>query len=628
MKGIRKMNARKIMAKLYANVNLSASEYIMQSVFSEMENTPETVEALERFHLPEITKFICCSDTILSLKWAKKYRPLHDYCMDRSPTNLLEDILLPYESMENGIAVFEEDFLSTEYTPIIQKLCDQVETLYQKIDSQKAEIHEKTTKIEKISQEISSLSDDAETDMDSADNEKSSADSSERRKTFNCLLKELKDLEEELRKNETFVEKFSQYFLVLNRYCQLLSDDEINRRRQEAYQSLEATSKLSDEEKFVSSYIKSGIVTDEYREKLLNDDFCCRYLKILEQEDNRSIAIAFLVYLHIQAEIDIESDIYKNFLIHHAELLVPYLRKEYNKTTDFTADDTNQSLLEILLNAVAADEKIFDYSQLFNEIQETETWQYILDFSLTFNNKCQVIARLLNGLCGKPVQYMLDSISSVLVSDRRISVHDICEELLHLSEKNSGMALRLIGLLEQNQRKVQRKLNTTERIVKSQSQEIFSSLYVPMQDLENLTASIKDTKKEIDCNLIAGKLFTVVEAFRTGLTALGVDTVEDFDLWRRRSRVSYDPQRHKVFLTDNLDDISEVKIRTLGFSYRDEDDTENKVLAEVCIDEITPDEPQPKKKGYPKESKIKFTHTLKGIKSLQERNKKNKKLKK
>ena len=627
MKGIRKMNARKIMAQLYANVNLSASEYIMQPVFSEMENTPETVEALEKFHLPEITKFICCSETILSLEWAKKYRHLREYCIGRSSVNL-ESILCSYGSKENGVTVFEEDFLSTEYTPIIQKLREHVEARYQKIDSQKAEIHEKNTKIEKISQEITSLADDTEKYIVTTNNEKSSADSLERKKTFNSLLKELKDLEEQLRKNETFVEKFSQYFLVLNRYCQLLSDNEIKRRRQEAYQSLEAISKLSDEEKFVVSYIKSGIVTDEYREKLLNDDFCRRYLKILEKEDNRPIAVRFLVYLHIQAEIDIESDIYKNFLIHHAKWLIPYLREEYNKRTDFTADDTNKSLLEILLNAVATDEKTFDYSQLFNEIQETEIWQYILDFSLTFDNKCQVIARLLNGLYGKPVQYMLDGICSVWVSDSRISVHDICEELLNLSEKNSGMALRLIGLLEQNQRKVQRKLNTTERIVKSQSQEIFSSLYVPMQDLENLTASIKDTKKEIDCNLIAGKLFTVVEAFRTGLTALGVDTVEDFDLWRRRSRVSYDPQRHKVFLTDNLDNISEVKIRTLGFSYRDEDDTENQVLAEVCIDEITPDEPPPKKKGYPKKSKIKFTHTLKGIKSLQERNKKNKKLKK
>ena len=183
----------------------------------------------------------------------------------------------------------------------------------------------------------------------------------------------------------------------------------------------------------------------------------------------------------------------------------------------------------------------------------------------------------------------------------------------------------MIGLLEQNQRKIQRKLNTTERIVRSQSQEIFSNLYSPMQDLEDLTASIKDTQKEIDCNLVAGKLFTVVEELRSGLTALGVDTVEDFDSWRKRSLVSYDSQKHKAFLMNDNDDISEVKIRTLGFIYRDDDDVENRVLAEVCIDEIKPDNPIKKGSGYPKDVKINSTPTPKGIKNNIERGKKNKK---
>lgn len=596
MKGIYKMNSKRIMAELYVNINLSVDEYIMKPVFSEIESHPEIIERLEKFHLPEITKLICCSATLLSFEWAKKYRSLSEYCAGSSPIKL-ENILSSYENMEEGINQFEEDFLKTGYTPLIKELYDQSKVYYEEINCIKAKIKEKTIE-------------------QSANIEKSEN------------LKQLNDLAEQLNEKEMFIERFKIYFLILNKYYKLLSSDDENRRRKDAYKLLEVISKLSDEEKFVSTYVKSGILTDEYREKLFNVNFCRNYLKILEQKNNQLFAIPFLVHLHNQGEIDIESDIYTNFLNNHVELVVPYLIEEYGKVTNFIEDNTNKALLEILLYAIITDEKKFDYAELFNHIQDIETWNFIFSSALYSENKCKSIAYLLNGLHGKPVQYMLNLIEDTLSSDIKISIHDICEIVLQLNIKNNDTVLRLVGLLEQNQRKIQRKLNTSERIVKSQSQEIFSNLYSPMHDLEDLTASIKDTKKEIDSNLIAGKLFTVVEEFRSGLTSLGVDMVEDFDLWRKRLKISYDPQKHKAFLMDDCDNISEVKIRTLGFIYRDEDNIETKELAEICIDEVVPDNSHQKKSGYPKGVKINSALTLKGIKNNKIRNIENKKKKK
>ena len=623
------MTSKKIMAELFAYKDLPAEEYINKPFFSEIESSPEIIEVLEQFHLPEITKMICCSNSILSFEWAKKYLPLRDYCTGSSQIKL-DTILSAYEQKENGVTEFETDFLITCYTPIIKELCDQSRAHFEEIDYIKGKIKEKDAEIEKLKakqdavQQSGANETDAQSPIESSEDKKTDVKKSITSKV-NSLQRECADLQEQLKEKAAFVEKFNKYLIKLNQHFSLLSSDDEDSRRKEAFKSIVGTSKQSDEDRFVSTYKQSGTVTDEFREKLLNADFCHNYLKILGQRNSQPFAIPFLVNLHNQAEIDIETDVYKQFLNDYVELLVPYLINENSKGMNFTADNTNKALLEILLNAIIVSEKSFNYAELFNQIQDAETWRYIFSYAVELENKCSSIARLLNGLRGKPVQYMLDLISEALASDMKISIHDICEELLHLGVTNNDVVLRLIGLLEQSQRKIQRKLNTAERIVKSQSQEVFSNLYSPMQNLEDLTASIKDTKKEIDCNLVAGRLFTVVEEFRSGLTSLGVDTVEDIESWRRRVKVSYDPQKHKAFLMNDSDEISEVKIRTLGFLYHDDDDEENKVLAEVCIDEISPDNPVKKGSGYPKGVKVNSTPTPKGIKNNIVRGKKNKK---
>lgn len=620
-----------MMAELYANKDLPADEYIKKPFFSEIESSPEIIEKLEQFHLPEITKMICCSDAIIAFEWAKKYLPLRDYCIGSCHIQL-ETILAQYEQKENGITEFETDFLITCYTPIIKELCEQSKAHFEEIDHIKSKIKETAAEIEKLKAKQDAFQ---QPDVNET-NAQSSVESSEDKKTdakryatskVNSLQRECNDLEEQLKEKETFVEKFNKYLRKLDQHFTMLSSDDEDNRRNEAYKSIEGTTKQSDEERFVATYKQSGKVTDEFREKLLSADFCRNYLKVLSQRNSLTFAIPFLVLLHNQAEIDIETDIYRQFLNDHAELLVPYLIEEYNKQNNLTIDNTNRALLEIFLRSIIVNEKTFKYAELFNHIQDAVTWKYIFSYAISFDNKCRSIALLLNGLRGKPIQLMFDFISEALASDVKISVHDICEELFHLNGNNNDVVLRLIGLLEQNQRKIQRKLNTTERIVRSQSQEIFSNLYSPMQDLEDLTASIKDTNDKIDCNLVAGRLFTVVEEFRSGLTSLGVEPVEDYDLWRRRIKVPFDSQKHKAFLMNTEDEIEEVKIRTLGFLYTDDENTENKILAEVCIDEINPDNPIKRGDGYPKGVKINSSPTPKGIKNQKDRSKKNKRKK-
>ena len=627
------MNPKKVIAELYANVNLSANQYRMLPVFSEIEANPDIVEDIERFHLPEITKLICCSDTILSFEWAKKYLPLREYCIGISPINL-EDIFSVYEAIENSVVKFEDDFLSTQYTPVVKSLCEQSKAYYEVISSIRLKINEKYDDLDRAIKKQDAVNHNDLEDQGIAmlpetvaeDKKPLTKKTSDTEKEITSLMKDLELLENQLSEKVAFVEKYQKYLILLNRYYDvIISNDEENRRRA-AYKSLNTASRISVEEKFVYEYRSSGMVDDEYRERLLDNEFCRKYLKILGQKNSQSYAVPFLVHLHNQAEIDIEDDIYKSFLSDHADLIVPFLMEEYRKNNNLITDDTIKTLVEILLSAVVNSEKEFDSAKLFNQIHDVETWKYIFSSAITFEDKCNSIARLLNGLNGKAAQCMVDLISDAQASEIRISVHDICESLLRLSANNNDIVLRLIGLLEQSQRKLQRKLNTSERIVRSQSQEVFSNLYSPMQDLEGLTASIKDTNEIIDCNLVASKLFTVVEELRVGLSSLGVDAVEDFETWKKRDKISFDPQRHKVFLTndDNADDISEVKVRTLGFTYHDDEDAENKVLAEVFIDEIYPDNPPKKGSGYPKGIKINSATTPKGRRNNLERNKKNK----
>lgn len=71
---------------------------------------------------------------------------------------------------------------------------------------------------------------------------------------------------------------------------------------------------------------------------------------------------------------------------------------------------------------------------------------------------------------------------------------------------------------------------------------------------------------------------------RSGLTAVNVDPVEDYRKWKNQSFVDFDAEKHKTLL--RLDEKErKVKLKTMGFKYIDEDGDQQKLAANVYVEE-------------------------------------------
>lgn len=522
------MDFKKIDAELYKNIKLSSEEYKKLPEFIILEENPDIVEQAEKYHLSTITKLICCSDCLINEPWALKYKHIQKFCLNIKELNLV-DLLNQYKNAEE----FEDMILSCEYMPIISELYNQYS--------------EKRKMRKTLEEDISNLKNE----------------SNNRRAELDMI--------------NDFFEKFA-YHLCKIEDCFHKCDGKDEERRVLAYKNVKAMNK--EAEQFIENYIRSGILSEDEKIMLKDDKFCKKIIKILNCSRYRDIAIAFFVNLYENGEIDIKSDVFKDFFECHIEDVLKYLHLQNN----IEVKESNIVLIETVINQLPKIKNTTCYSSFFNSVNDTETWRIIFDGIIKTDNKNRTLALILNGLNGKAFQNIINILNETDFSEIKISIHDICEELFNIGNNNE-IILRLIGLMEQKQRKTQRKLNSAEREIRSKGQEIYSDLYNPIELLEDLTSSLKSSVGDIDCGLVAGKLINIVEEIRNGLSALDIDSVEDFDKWKEQAKIPLNLEIHQG-LTDEFDEISDVKLRTLGFKYIDDEGNVQIRRAKICKEEI------------------------------------------
>lgn len=75
------MSIKVQLAELCANRQLPMAEYKKLTAFAMLEQESALIEKIEGFHLPEITKLICGSESLGALPWAGKYQKISPlYC--------------------------------------------------------------------------------------------------------------------------------------------------------------------------------------------------------------------------------------------------------------------------------------------------------------------------------------------------------------------------------------------------------------------------------------------------------------------------------------------------------------------------------------------------------------------
>ena len=88
--------------------------------------------------------------------------------------------------------------------------------------------------------------------------------------------------------------------------------------------------------------------------------------------------------------------------------------------------------------------------------------------------------------------------------------------------QNRDIVIAMMRLMDQLNRKIQRKLNIAERRINSQGQDLFSSIYIPVEHLEEIAVNLRESKGSINCSLVGKQLTEMIAELREGLSVMNL----------------------------------------------------------------------------------------------------------
>lgn len=621
------MCIRRHLSDLYANRYLSIYEYKELSVFTALEKEDDIIEKIEKFNLPEITKMICGSETLGQLPWAKKYKkikPLYD--------NLNEiDINKIFKEYEN-ISDFENEILQFADNKILQKFDKYYKDLNQlkkeKTDKSKAlkkekkaldkEIKDEQKRLEKLNEELEKnqnyleeLNEENKKDEEiiEKNNQQEELNEDDKNDKISKITKNICNKKSKISKTTDNINiKKSRILKITNEYEELktsldtldkdidsyephnrkvleyldkVKSDEIENNRDKAYEIADEIAnmkKLAKEECFLEEFIYSSVISEEDRIHLSDDNFLKSVLKRLEEENFKNYSIKVLLKLCNEKIINLTDGYVRNFINRNPELLCNYLVSE----SPISEKELNNSeliflieeALKIEIRNVWLEQKKY-FSSFWNTITDCNIWCWIIckineikgDEHL---NTC--ISWLLLNLEGKAAKSLVGVIFDETKFEFRISTEEVVSSLLKYSDNpERDVIIEVIRLLEQDNRKIKRNLNTANRKLRSNSQDLFSCLYEPIEQLEELSINLKSTERNINASVVANQLIDIVLLLREELDTFGLQPLVKVDDWKNQQKVKFDANIHRVASKNNS--VSDkVTLRSIGFRYRDDEE--------------------------------------------------------
>lgn len=592
------MNIKVQLAELCANRKLPMAEYKKLSAFSILEQESAIVEKIECFYLPEITKLICGSEILSALSWAGKYQRVSPlYC---NPEEM--DVAQVIRGCKT-VSSFECEILRFADAGILQMFQKYYDDLLARRD---AKCKERTKLEEEIKAENSSVEtiEEAENNLISENKENGDVSVtpevqlSDDEKKLEILKSELSELDKYFEQNKVYIEK-------IRAYAEKVQETGSDENREKAYRSLDDV-KMSQEETFLKNFISSGVVSEEYHVQFHDQGFVNRVLQCLEKGLFKDYSLPILLKLYDECAIDLVEGPASDFLNQHPERLCDYLVEK----VPISVEDLSNPELELLIEK-AIQKELSDatgkstsfFSEFWNTIVDQSIWHWIVSKINEITNGENInsaVSCLLLKLDGKAAKSLVE----VLFDDSKATIKVSATEIMASLLKNSGscerdIIIETIRSLEQNNRKVQRKLNTSERKLRSHSQELFSSVYLPIEQLEELAINLKLTKGEIKASLVASHLIDIVLSLRDGLETLDLLPIADSDDWKYQNKIPFDSNTHRITM-DNDCMPNTVRLRSLGFRYQDDDGEWQQYNAQASIEIDLPKSEKKARKDYPK----------------------------
>lgn len=599
------MSIKVQLAELCANRKLPMAEYKKLTAFAMLEQEIAIIEKIEGFHLPEITKLICGSEVLGALPWAGKYQKISPLYCKPEEIDVVQVILgcKTASSFEGEILRFADAGI----LQIFQKYYDDLLVLQDTKRKERTKLVKKINaekKKEETAGSVAETTEETEVPLMSENKENEDASAlpevqlSADEKKLEILKNELSKLDKYLKQHKVYIEKIRDYVAKVQ---EIDSDD----NREKAYRSLNDV-KMPYEETFLKSFITSGVVSEEYHVQFRDQGFVNRVLQCLEKGSFKDYALPILLKLYDEGAIDLIEGPASDFLNQHPERLCDYLVEK----APISVEDLSNPELELLIEKAiqkelsdAAGKRSSFFSEFWNTIVDQSIWRWIVskvNEIINGENINSAVSCLLLKLGDKAAKSLVE----VLFDDSEATIKVSTAEVMASLLKNSGscerdVIIETIRLLEQNNRKVQRKLNTSERKLRSHSQELFSSVYLPMEQLEELAINLKLTKGEIKASLVASHLIDIVLSLREGFEALDLLPIADTDDWKYQNKIEFDPDTHRVTM-DNDCVPDTIRLRSLGFRYQDDDGEWQQYNAQASVEIDLPEPEKKVRKGYPK----------------------------
>lgn len=639
------MSEKHDLAVLFSLLDRPIAEFVESEPFKKLEQETDVIRHIEPFGLPEIKRLICCSDLLAVQEWAEKYaeaRKLYASGMDFDVLSLLIKYKDATEFEKKILACVDESILG-RINAFFEKTTTEKEQAKKERSSLKGKITKAKKKlVEETSQEASAeesntaVNDGSE--VAAGDNTTLEMAAPETKSDDEIRVEKLNKI---ISERENFLKFYTKHASRTEAYLNQAKDIEVmDAQRQKAYKAIDEI-KPPVEEEFLCHYIRSGELSAEEEEALRNYGFLQRFIELFDKASYRDVAFPVLAKMYSDNAIDLESDLIAKFISAHSRLLAEYLEEQYSEVPAYLEDTENRVFLEYSIKGTVAGSN--EYATWWNRISRAADWKIILEVAeeIIDDSLLKVAVKLMHHVSGSGMDAFMELLQSERAEVFRITPAEFIIELVgEEAPEQRDLVRGYIRSADQNVRKLQRRVAVKEREINRHSQELFSALYQPLEQLEQLAVNLRLSDGEIKCSLVAGHVINALADLRESLSALGLDTADEVAAWRRQSFVEYDPEKHRMPSTIGSAG-EQVKLQTLGFAYTD-DEGNNKIrAAEVYIPapvevqsekvsrikaseqnqqkHVADTTPSKKKKGYPKNGSVvkkpkKSTQSQKGKK--------------
>ena len=550
------MSLKALFSELYVHRNDLPEEYKNLPAFEELSSKPEVVEKIDSFGLPEVIKLICCSSKLMTYPFAEKYKSIQPlYCVGKIDSAMVVQKFYKVDAFESEILKYAD----ISILKALDEYFIDAENYRDNLDSHVKESVEIIQNAQKQSG----------TDL--------------------SLLQEMKDGVEQEKKELARAKSFlTRKKPVIEKIRQYEKDSEevlVEKRREQAYQVLAHLDRKIEVDEMLQQIVETGVVNQIQASQFKNPNFLVSLLFYLSKEENKRKAIEILLKLYDIGVIDLNESPTYDFIAGNADLLLDYLLGiSPEAVSDTKSEDLNILVdlalrLELKYKSEGSNAKFYTF---WNTLTDEFDWTWMIGkvseiYPDDFND---VVGILMRGLTGKASRAYVNVLFGFDTFEKKKSAVEIFSTALsHSDSCEKDSIINVLRLLEKNNRSTQVKLNTSERKLRCQSQELFSSMYIPLEHLEELAINLSITSGQIDATLVGKQLRDQIADLRGALEIFDVKTVADIEDWKNLKDVTFDSEHHR--LIDAKNPPSKVMFKSLGFSYTDDEGVPKERPAQV-----------------------------------------------